>query len=89
MENITFDMLNVGDIAKIEKINTKNPALRRRIMDMGLTKGVILKVVKFAPLGDPVLINVRGYALSIRKEDLALLSGELVDKKIHDERELN
>ncbi len=43
--------------------------LRRRIMDMGITKGVEIKVVKIAPLGDPMELNVRGYELSIRKNE--------------------
>ena len=45
--------------------------LKRRIMDMGITPGVEVKVIKVAPLGDPVEINVRGYELSLRKEEAA------------------
>ncbi|HRV34114.1 MAG TPA: FeoA domain-containing protein, partial [Anaerovoracaceae bacterium] len=48
-------------------------ALRRRIMDMGVTKGVEVFVQKVAPLGDPIEVTVRGYELSIRKEDAALI----------------
>ena len=44
-------------------------SMRRRIMDMGITPGVEIKVIKVAPLGDPVEINVRGYELSLRKEE--------------------
>ena len=52
-------------------------------MDMGITKGVLIKVIKIAPLGDPVAIALRGYTLSIRKSDLAIIEGEVVktDKK--------
>ena len=46
-------------------------ATKRRIMDMGITPGVALKVIKTAPLGDPIEINVRGYELSLRKEEAA------------------
>ena len=46
-------------------------AVRRRIMDMGITPGTAVKVIKTAPLGDPVEINVRGYELSLRKEEAA------------------
>lgn len=48
-------------------------AVKRRIMDMGITKGVELLVRKVAPLGDPIELNVRGYELTIRKEDAALI----------------
>ena len=50
--------------------------LKRRIMDMGITPGVEVKVIKVAPLGDPVEINVRGYELSLRKEEAARIEVE-------------
>ena len=82
MEKIeTLNNLKVGEIARVVKIEATNLALRRRIMDMGITKGVVVKVVKIAPLGDPVQIELRGYMLSIRKEDLALIKGEVLSKK--------
>ena len=43
--------------------------MRRRLMDMGVTQGVSIKVIKIAPLGDPIEVNIRGYALSLRKSD--------------------
>ena len=49
-------------------INTTGP-MKRRIMDMGITPGVEIKVVKVAPLGNPIEVNVRGYGLSLRKEE--------------------
>ncbi len=49
-------------------INTTGP-MKRRIMDMGITPGVEIKVVKVAPLGNPIEVNVRGYELSLRKEE--------------------
>ncbi len=58
----------VGDTVTVKKINGEG-ALKRRIMDMGITKGVQLHIRKVAPLGDPVEVTVRGYELSIRKAD--------------------
>ena len=78
---ITFDQLKVGQSAKVVKINTTNSALKRRIMDMGIVKGVCIKVIKVAPLGDPVQVELRGYMLSLRKVDLELISGEILTKK--------
>ncbi len=58
----------VGGTAKVVKIHGEG-AVRRRIMDMGITRGVEIYVRKVAPLGDPIEITVRGYELSIRKAD--------------------
>ena len=58
----------VGGTAKVVKIHGEG-AVKRRIMDMGITKGVEIYVRKVAPLGDPIEINVRGYELSLRKAD--------------------
>ncbi|MDR2529401.1 MAG: ferrous iron transport protein A [Synergistaceae bacterium] len=55
-------------------------AVRRRVMDMGLTKGTEVFVRKSAPLGDPLELNIRGYELSLRKEDAGMVVVELVDK---------
>ncbi len=60
--------IKVGSVVKVVKVHGTG-ALRRRIMDMGITKGVNIKVVKFAPLGDPIELVVRGYSLSLRKKD--------------------
>lgn len=65
---MTLKELPVGKIAIIKKVKT-NGALKQRFMDMGITKGIAVKVVKIAPLGDPIEIEVRGYNLSIRKDD--------------------
>ena len=65
---MTLNELQVGKSGKIVKNRTKG-ALKQRFMDMGITKGVVVKVVKIAPLGDPFEIEIRGYNLSIRKED--------------------
>ncbi len=64
----TLKDTKVGETVKVTKINGEG-AVKRRIMDMGITRGVEIYVRKVAPLGDPVEITVRGYELSIRKED--------------------
>ena len=64
----TLKQIKIGGTAKVVKIHGEG-ALKRRIMDMGITKGVEVKVRKVAPLGDPIEITVRGYELSLRKED--------------------
>ncbi|MGI6172467.1 MAG: FeoA family protein [Christensenellales bacterium] len=58
----------IGGSAKVVKVHGEG-AVKRRIMDMGITKGVEILVCKVAPLGDPIEVNVRGYQLSIRKAD--------------------
>lgn len=58
----------IGQTVRVICLEAKGP-LRRRLMDMGITKGVILEVKKVAPLGDPIEISLRGYSLSIRKSD--------------------
>ena len=65
---MTLRDLKVGQSATILKNNTSG-ALKQRFMDMGITKGVLVKVLKIAPLGDPIEIEIRGYNLSIRKND--------------------
>ena len=62
----TLRQANVGDTVKVTKLYGEG-AVKRRIMDMGLTKGVDVYIRKVAPLGDPVEVTVRGYELTIRK----------------------
>ena len=64
----TLRDVKVGETAKVVKLHGEG-AVKRRIMDMGITKGIEVYVRKLAPLGDPVEVNVRGYELSIRKAD--------------------
>ncbi|MDD7222511.1 MAG: ferrous iron transport protein A [Oscillospiraceae bacterium] len=66
----------VGQTVKVAKL-TGEGAVKRRIMDMGITKGVEIYVRKVAPLGDPVEITVRGYELSLRKADAEMIVTEL------------
>ncbi len=65
---MTLNEVPVGGVCTVIKLNGTGK-LRRRIMDMGITKGLEIKVVKIAPLGDPMELNVRGYELSIRKNE--------------------
>ncbi len=64
----TLREIPVGGSAKVIRIHGEG-AVKRRIMDMGITKGVTIQVRKVAPLGDPIEITVRGYELSLRKAD--------------------
>ena len=68
----TLKDVKVGENAVIQKLNCEG-ALKRRIMDMGLTKGTEVYVRKVAPLGDPMELTVRGYELSVRKGDAELI----------------
>lgn len=73
----TLKMVKPGETVKVVKINGEG-AVKRRIMDMGITKGAQLAVRKVAPLGDPVEVTVRGYELSLRKEDAGMIEVEKV-----------
>lgn len=72
---MTLKEVKPGTIVKVVKISGEG-AVKRRIMDMGLTKGVEVFVRKVAPLGDPVEVTVRGYELSVRKADAELIGVE-------------
>ena len=71
----TLRDVKIGETATVVKLHGEG-AIKRRIMDMGITKGVEVFVRKLAPLGDPVEVNVRGYELSIRKEDAEMIEVE-------------
>ena len=71
----TLRDIQVGDKGKVLKINGEGK-VKRRIMDMGITKGTELYVRKVAPLGDPIEITVRGYELSLRKADADIIEME-------------
>ena len=68
----TLKEVNVGETVSVEKINGAG-AVKRRIMDMGLTKGTTVYIRKVAPLGDPIELTVRGYELSIRKAEVEMI----------------
>ncbi|MCI7736707.1 MAG: ferrous iron transport protein A [Clostridiales bacterium] len=69
---MTLKEAGIGTTVTVAKIGGEG-ALKRRIMDMGITKGVRITVRKVAPLGDPIEVTVRGYELSLRKADAALI----------------
>ncbi|MBE5773085.1 MAG: ferrous iron transport protein A [Clostridiales bacterium] len=71
----TLKEVKIGQSAVIKKLHGEG-ALKRRIMDMGLTKGTEVYVRKVAPLGDPLELTVRGYELSVRKSDAELIEVE-------------
>ena len=68
----TLRQTKVGETVTVERLHGEG-AVRRRIMDMGITKGVEIHVRKVAPLGDPMELSVRGYELSIRKADAEMI----------------
>lgn len=68
----TLKEIPCGQTAKVKKLTGEGP-VKRRIMDMGITKGVSIYVRKAAPLGDPIEVTVRGYELSLRKADTEMI----------------
>ena len=71
----TLKQVKIGDTVKVVKLHGEG-AVKRRIMDMGITKGVEIHVRKVAPLGDPIEVTVRGYELSLRKADAEMIEAE-------------
>lgn len=71
----TLRDVKIGETVKVKKLNGVG-AVKRRIMDMGITKGVDVTIRKVAPLGDPIQVTVRGYELSLRKADAELIDVE-------------
>ena len=71
----TLKQVKIGGSARVVRLHGEG-ALRRRIMDMGITRGVEIYVRKVAPLGDPIEVMVRGYELSLRKDDADMIEVE-------------
>ncbi len=71
----TLKEVRIGETVKVKKLNGVG-AVKRRIMDMGITKGVEVYIRKVAPLGDPIEVTVRGYELSLRKADAEMIEVE-------------
>ena len=71
----TLGQAKIGDTVTVVKLHGEG-AVKRRIMDMGITKGVTVYIRKVAPLGDPIEVTVRGYELSIRKADAEMIEVE-------------
>ena len=75
---MTLDKLEVGKDAVIQAVRCQEPSLRKHILDMGLTPGTEVTLVKIAPMGDPIDIKLRDYELCIRKKDLSKIKVEVV-----------
>ena len=71
--------LVLGQRARILGVHNENKALRRRMLDMGITKGVEIEIKKIAPLKDPIDIQIRGYELCLRKSDIENIDIEVIE----------
>ncbi|MBU5451277.1 ferrous iron transport protein A [Acetivibrio sp. MSJd-27] len=71
----TLKQAKIGDTVRVVKLHGEG-AVKRRMMDMGITKGIDVNICKVAPLGDPVEVTVRGYQLSLRKADAEMIEVE-------------
>lgn len=76
MKNTTLDQLKPGDEGKVKALNAQGQ-LRTRLMDMGMITGTTVTMVRKAPLGDPLEVEIRGYSLSLRKEEAKLVDLEI------------
>lgn len=74
----TLADLKLGQCAKVKKLNIPNKPIKKHLLDMGVTRGVEVTVKKIAPMGDPIDIQLRGYELCIRKNDLRQIEVELL-----------
>ena len=79
-DTMTLDMLKIGEKASVTAVGGEG-ALRRRLLDMGITPNTRLMVRKMAPLGDPIEICIRGYELTLRKEDAAKIQIQKLEEK--------
>ena len=77
-EECKLSDLKVGQKAIVLKLNEENKAIRRHLLDMGITRGVEIEIKKIAPMGDPIDISLRDYELCIRKEDLSKIEVEVL-----------
>jgi ferrous iron transport protein A len=71
--------LKVGESARVVALNVQNKEIRRHLLDMGITRGVVVQVKKIAPMGDPIDIELRDYELCLRKADLSQIEAEVID----------
>ena len=77
-EKCNLSELEVGQRAKVLKLNEENKAIRRHLLDMGITRGVEITIKKVAPMRDPIDIELRDYELCLRKEDLSKIEVEVI-----------
>jgi len=67
MERTTLNKLLPGEHGTVERVDSKTSSIKQRLLEMGLTRGTTIEMIRFAPMGDPVEISVRGYRLSLRR----------------------
>ena len=77
-EKCNLSELGVGQRAKVLKLKEENRAIRRHLLDMGITRGVEITIKKVAPMGDPIDLKLRDYELCLRKEDLTKIEVEVI-----------
>ena len=77
-EKVHLNDLKIGQSGKVLSINIKEKEIRRHLLDMGITKGTKILIKKIAPMGDPVSIELRGYELCIRKEEMKNIEVEMI-----------
>ena len=77
-EKCVLSDLVVGQKARVLKLNETNKAIRRHLLDMGVTRGTEVTIKKIAPMGDPIDISLRDYELCLRKEDLTKIEVEVI-----------
>ena len=77
-EKCILSDLKVRQKAKVLKLNEQNKAIRRHLLDMGITRGVEITIKKVAPMGDPIDIHLRDYELVLRKQDLTKIEVEVI-----------
>ena len=77
-EKCNLSDLDVGQKARVLKLNEDDKAIRRHLLDIGVTRGVEITIKKIAPMGDPIDISLRDYELCIRKEDLCKIEVEVL-----------
>lgn len=77
-EKCNLSEVEVGQRVKVLKLNEENKAIRRHLLDMGITRGVEITIKKVAPMGDPIDIELRDYELCLRKEDLTKIDVEVI-----------
>ena len=77
-EKCNLSELKVGQRAKVLKLKEENKAIRRHLLDMGITRGVEITIKKVAPRGDPIDLQLRDYELCLRKEDLSKIEVEVI-----------
>ena len=75
----TLSQLKVGQKAIVKKLNINDRAIKRHLLDMGLTRGVEVEIKKIAPMGDPIDIKIRGYELALRRAELKQIDVEVVE----------